>query len=306
MDRLAIDLRLLEPFVVVADELHFTRAAARLHIAQPALSQQIRRLERQVGSPLFTRPPEPIALTAAGSALLAGARLALADVREGIEQARALAHGLGETVRLGHLSSLSARFVPALAEALRDEEHPLTLSARESSVEEQLADLRSGMLHFGLFYLDRDLALPGDPIELEAIGSGPHLVALPRTHPLARRPRVAFEELADETWVLPTGTSVPGYQAAFFHATCARHGFVPRIGQQANSIDTMLGMVAAGFGVAPAPWVVALRPTPEVALPVADNETFDLVAAHAGRVSERGGFVSVARQVVAGLIAELP
>ena len=107
-----VDPRLLESFVVLGEELHFTRAADRLHIAQPALSQQIGRLERQVGATLFTRMP--VALTPAGEALLRGARPALRELREAVEAARRVHSGEAGPVRVGHLSSFGPRAIPAL------------------------------------------------------------------------------------------------------------------------------------------------------------------------------------------------
>ncbi|MEA2271659.1 MAG: hypothetical protein QOI98_367, partial [Solirubrobacteraceae bacterium] len=134
-EQLGVDLRLLEPFLVLGEELHFTRAAERLHVAQPALSQQVARLERQLGVVLFTRAP--VALTPAGHALLERARPALRELRLAIEEARRVGGGELGAVRLGHLSSFGPRAIPALVTALRDRLPELELVAREYSVEEQ-------------------------------------------------------------------------------------------------------------------------------------------------------------------------
>src|SRR6187399_2708278 len=108
---LGIDTRLLESFVVLGEELHFTRAAERLHVAQPALSQQIARLERQLGMRLFTRAP--VALTPPGQALFERVRPALQQVWGAIEDARRVGAGEAGTVRVGHLSSFGPRAIPA-------------------------------------------------------------------------------------------------------------------------------------------------------------------------------------------------
>jgi len=290
---LGVDPRLLASFVVLAEELHFTRAAERLHIAQPALSQQIARLELQVRASLFTRAP--VALTPAGAALFERAQPAFRELRLAVETARRIEHGDAGPIRLGHLSSFGPRVIPALVAALRPD---IDLVAGEYSVEEQLAGLRTGTLDAGLFYVDPTIDL-GDPsITLHPVASGPHYVVLPASHPLAGRAEVALEELAEERWIEPRGTGTPGYQARFFAALCARHGFTPTVAAHANSIETMLGMVSAGLGVAPAPWTVLLRqPPPELAFVETPGETFDVVLA--GDRAE--GLVEIARDVLSEL-----
>ena len=299
-EQLPVDLRLLESFVVLAEELHFTRAAARLHVAQPALSQQIARLERQLGTQLLTRRPQPIALTSAGRELLERARPALRDLRTAIDASRAAGGGAAGAIALGHLSSFGPRVVPALTRALAERHPDIELHARECSVEEQLEGLHDRTLDVGLFYLDREVT-PDDPaLTLSPIVSGPHYVALPPAHRFAGRPSVPLDQLADEAWVMPSGTGQPGYQAAFFMAICARHGFAPRVRSHANSIETMLGMVSAGIGIAPAPWTVLLRPPPDLAFVETPGESFDVVAATiVPRVGDR--VLEVARDVLVEL-----
>jgi DNA-binding transcriptional LysR family regulator len=259
-----VDLRLLESFVVLGDELHFTRAARRLHVAQPALSQQIARLERQVGTTLFRR--QPVELTTAGQALIERARPALRELRVAIEDAR----GEAGTVRLGHLGSFGPRVIPALVAALGTAVRP-----RACSVEEQLRSLHDGTLDAGLFYLDRDV-VPDDPsLILHPLGSGPHHVALPASHRLAGTPEVPLDSLAAEAWILPHGT----YQAQLFAGTCARHGFAPDVAAHTDSVETALGMVGAGLGIAPVPWTVSPRPGHGLAFVRVAGETFDVVAA---------------------------
>jgi DNA-binding transcriptional LysR family regulator len=162
---------------------------------------------------------------------------------------------------------------------VRAQRPDIELAAGEYSVEEQLAGLHAGTLDIGLFYVDPTVDL-GDPdVTLHPLASGPHFVALPRAHRLAGHSELALEELAGEDWIEPRGTGTPGYQSRFFRALCARHGFTPRIAAHANSIETMLGLVGAGIGVAPAPWLVRLRPTPGVVFAATTGETFDAVAA---------------------------
>lgn len=293
---LAVDPRLLESFVVLAEELHFTRAADRLHIAQPALSQQIARLERQLGATVFTRAP--VALTPAGQVLFERARPALHELRAAVEASRRVERGDAGPVRVGHLSSFGPRVIPALVTALRDRHPDVELIAGEYSVEEQLAGLRAGSLDAGLFYFDPAVEL-GDPgIALHPIASGPHYVVLPRSHRLAGAAELPLGELRDEDWIEPRGTGTPGYQARFFAALCARHGFAPRVVAHANSIETMLGLVSEGLGIAPAPWTVLLRPpAPDLVFVATPGETFDVVAATLSP-SRAGPLIDVARDVL--------
>jgi DNA-binding transcriptional LysR family regulator len=298
-EHLGVDPRLLASFVVLGEELHFTRAAERLHIAQPALSQQIARLELQLGATLFTRAP--VGLTPAGAALFERAQPAFRALRAAVETARRVGNGDAGPVRLGHLSSFGPRAIPALVAALRDRLPDLELVAGEYSVEEQLAGLHAGALDVGLLYHDPTVEL-GDPaVTLHPIASGPHYVVLPAAHPLAGRTTLALEELAEEQWIEPRGTGTPGYQARFFHGLCARHGFTPSVAAHANSIETMLGMVGAGLGVAPAPWIVRLRPpSPELVFVETPGETFDVVAAvlAGGRAA---AVIEIARDVLGEL-----
>src|ERR1700759_3496031 len=138
-----LDLRLLTPFVVLAEELHFSRAAERLHIAQPALSQQIARLERQLGFQLFDRPPRPIALTAAGRTLLDRVSPALALLEQGVLEGKALAGEQMDHVGVGHVASVAPRLMPLIVASLRDTHSDMTLTLYAASLIEQLAALRS-------------------------------------------------------------------------------------------------------------------------------------------------------------------
>jgi DNA-binding transcriptional LysR family regulator len=313
--RLPVDARLLEPLVVLAEELHFTRAAERLHVAQPALSQQIGRLERQLGVVLFDRPPKVVALTPAGTVLLERVRPALADLRRAVDEARAVAAGTRGVLRLVHLSSFGPGMVPGLVRALAGAAPGLKLVSREASVEEQLEALAGGTADVGLFYRDATLALPlPTPTStiVEPIAEGPHYVALREDHPAVARAVAGvlpLEALADEAWILPTGTTTSGYQASFFLAMCARHGFTPRVVQEANRIETMLALVVAGFGIAPAPWLTHRRRPPGVVFLRTPGERFAIVAARRAGTEPRpadGVLLAVARQVARAILDELP
>ena len=305
--RIPLDVRLLEPFVVLAEELHFTRAADRLHVAQPALSQQIARLEQQMGMRLFTRPPEAVRLTPAGQALLARVRPALAAIRTGVGEARSVAAGDLGALGVAHLSSLTPRVVPAIIAAFHDECPRVSVLPREASVEEQLGDLRDGEVDVGLFHLNRDVKLDGEGVVVDMVAPGcPRYAAVRPDHRIAGWRAVALGELAGESWIMPSGTGHPGYQAAIFLATCRRKGFEPRVVERANSIETMLGLVAAGLGIALAPWAVALGKPGGLVLVEIEGESLDLVAVRTEHSAAAGEvFIAVARAVVARLLEEV-
>lgn len=304
--RIPVDVRLLESFVVLAEELHFTRAAERLHVAQPALSQQIGRLEQQIGTRLFTRPPEVVRLTPAGQALLARVRPALAAIRTGIGEARGVAAGDLGTLGVAHLSSLAPRVIPAIIAAFHDECPRVSVLPREASVEEQLGDLRRGEVDVGLFHLNRDVRLDGEGVA-DVVASGcPRYAAVRPDHRIAGLRSVALRQLAAESWIMPSGTGQLGYQATIFLATCQRNGFEPRVVERANSIETMLGLVAAGLGIALAPWSVALTRPADLVLVEIEGESLDMVAVRTEHSAAASGvFISVARTVVARLLHDL-
>jgi DNA-binding transcriptional LysR family regulator len=298
----------LESFAVVAEELHFTRAAQRLSVSQPALSQQIARLERQLGVQLFTRPPGVVSLTPAGVALWRGVQPAMTRLRAGIAEARAVGTGASRRLRVQHLSSYGPHVLPMVAAHLREAEPQLFVELREASVEEQLDALRQRSADVGVFHLDRDVELDAPGITTTTLACAPRYMAVPRGHPLATSTAVSLSDFAGDVWVMPVGASERSVQEANVVAACRRHGFEPRVSQRANSIETMLGLVASGFGVAPAPWSVALRPPPSVHLVRVADDYHHVVVAHPdGTVAapsvER--FVAAARTVVEALLAEL-
>ena len=302
---LSIDLRLLESFAVLAEELHFTRAAERLHIAQPALSQQIGRLERQLGVKLLTRPPLPVTLTSAGAELHARARTALAEIKAAVSAARAIADGTAGTLAIAHLSSYAPDVIPAIAAVFAAAHPEVSLHLSEGSIEEQLDGIHSHDVSVALFHLDPDNRWIERGVEQQVIASAPQFVVLPVRHRYARESEVDLGSLSSEAWIAPG--LLDSAQRRNFTALCARHGFVPRVVQQTNSIETIVGLVRSGFGVAPAPWPLALRPPNDVALVRLAGVVYNVVLARpasegsAAAAAERFG--TVARTVVAELIA---
>lgn len=282
---LPVDPRLLRPLLVLAEELHFTRAAQRLHTTQSALSQQIARLELQVGTRLFDRPPLAVALTPAGEALVAGARPALAAFDRAVDDARAAAGSVPSELTLGHVSSLALHVAPALVAAFARLHPGTALRPSDLNIEEQLAALPAGQIDAALFAAGPDLDRAELGLHVEPVAHTPQFVAIPAGHPVTTRlspaavghPRVRLTDLAGEPWILPIGTmdATGAPQATMFQTLCERHGFAPRIAHQADSIDGLLGLTTAGLGLSAVPWVVTLRRPAGVVLAEIEGESVD-------------------------------
>ncbi|MFW1644938.1 LysR substrate-binding domain-containing protein [Acinetobacter guillouiae] len=241
-----IETRLLHQFIAVAEELHFNRAAVRLHMAQPPLSQAIRRLEQQIGTPLFERSNRSVSLTPAGTVFLASAKKVLYLLDDSVEQARRVAQGIE-----GHLRLTFINITPyvGLLSAIRhfhSTHTAVSFTMQEATTQEQVEALEGGNADLG--FMRRPgrtaLGLRFEPILRESI-----VVALPSTHPLANSETVSLIELCKEAFV-----SSPRHLGQGFHdqliQLCQAAGFVPRIAQQARQLQTLVALVAGGFGVA--------------------------------------------------------
>ena len=273
----SVDLRLLTSFLTLADELHFSRAAERLNIAQPALSQQIARLERQLGFQLFDRPPRPVALTAAGRALLDRVSPALALLEQGVREANALAGEQMTHLSVGHVSSFAPRLMPLILASLRESHPHMTLTLHEASLTEQLAALRFGRIHVALIHTNRDLPLALGGLRSVTIATGPRMIVMTPDNPLASETEVVLSDAADQPFVLPPGDRQAGYRAST-EGICRRYGFEPRPAALANDLAVILDLVAAGVGVSFTPWIsVGSLPPGVVARPLVDERS-ELVA----------------------------
>ncbi|MFF9900096.1 MULTISPECIES: LysR family transcriptional regulator [Streptomyces] len=239
-------MRHLRIFVVTAEELHFSRAAELLGMAQPPLSQAVRRLERELGAELFDRSNNrQVRLTPAGSVLYDEARELL--VRE--ERLRSLVRravdGDVGTLRAGVPEDIAAPVLHALLAACAEEAPGLRVDLQEVSTQEQLRLLASGGLDVGLLH---------QPVDATGLAVGPEVavelgVVLPRTSPLARLPEVGLADLAGHDLVLCPRDAAPGWYDATLDA-CRAGGFVPGRVRHARNPEFLLGLVAAGQGVA--------------------------------------------------------
>ncbi|MER6204285.1 LysR family transcriptional regulator [Streptomyces sp. NPDC001073] len=243
-----VHVRDLRYFVAVAEELHFTRAAERLYVSQPALSKQIRALERQLGAELFRRDRQGVALTPAGAALLPYAERLLAVWAEG---ASALAEvGAAERGTLvvgmstspgrgGLLPAIRSRFTAARPEA--------TVRLRQMSWDDPTAGLADGDTDVAFVWLPLPEATSGERYDWTVVAEEPRLLALADTHPLAGRPHIDFADLLDEPFLaLPPSA---GRLRDHWLALDERGGRPPRIGAEIASTEETYEALAAGLGV---------------------------------------------------------
>jgi DNA-binding transcriptional LysR family regulator len=243
-----VELRHLRYFVAVAEELHFGRAAQRLHIAQPPLSQQIRRLEQELGVRLFLRTNRRVELTDAGRAFLVEARLTLAQAEHAAEVASRAARGEVGQLTIGYMASAELNVFPRLLPTFRKRHPEVELVFQLLGQSEQLQMLHDGQIHAGFLRLPAsDWALTVKPIVRE-----PLVVVLPERHRLARQRSLALPALRDERFMLFPRRFAPEYYDALM-AVFRQAGVEPRIAHDSSRLYTTLSLVATGRGVTLAP-----------------------------------------------------
>jgi DNA-binding transcriptional LysR family regulator len=251
-----MDLHRLRYFVAVAEERHITRAAARLGMAQPPLSQQIRLLEAELDTPLFERLPKGVALTPAGEALLEDARAILDAAERASRRARRVAAGEEGELAGGLTTSAALHpLVPRLLRAFRDDHPQIAYDLHESNAAELTEAVLAGRLAFGI--MRAPVARPPN-LAFADLGTEQLLAALPADHDLPVRRtrdglgRVALAALAAENFILVRRRAAPGLYANIVEA-CRLVGFEPRITAEVGRMLTNLNLVAAGIGVSCVP-----------------------------------------------------
>lgn len=239
-----MELRHLRYFVAVAEELHFRRAAERVFVAQPTLSQQVKAFEDEVGARLFERSRRSVSLTPVGAVLLPHARRVLAEVDRAEAAVRAAAEGRAGALRIGYEAPVMRDGLAEAVRAFRADAPDAVLDFWEAGSREQVEAVREGQADAGL------VLLPVDErgVEVRTLGEAPMVVVLPSGHRLAGRETVALAELADEPQVAWARDPSPEVYDAYLRASQAA-GFVPTVVQEVRHVESLLGLVAAGVGV---------------------------------------------------------
>jgi DNA-binding transcriptional LysR family regulator len=273
-----LDVRRLGYFIAVAETLHFRKAAERLNVAQPALSQQIRRLEEDLGCQLLTRNRRGVALTPAGQALLESGRRALVQMTHAEDAARRTAANQVALLRIGFLNPAAFAVVPRLLQRLRAERPDLFLVLREGASAALLEEVRLGQLDVA--FVRGPITHPG--VRIDVLRREPLIAVLPSAHPLARRRSVPLGALADEPFIGFRRDAAPSLHDAITRL-CMDAGFAPAFIMEASEWYTIVSLVAAGLGVAILPESIATFTRRDaVYRPIAGaRREVELVVAHA-------------------------
>jgi DNA-binding transcriptional LysR family regulator len=288
-----LELQHLHAFVVLAEELHFGRAARRLRIAQPALSQRIQRLERTLTVRLFERTSRSVTLSDAGVALLASARALLADAERAIATTRRAALGEVGVLRIGFAASGAFGLLPRVLRAFRKAFPDVVIEFHDGALAIPVERLENGSL---------DVAIVRGPVDdprlrAELLYRERICAVLPDTHPLAKRRRISLASLAADDFVM-----FPRERAPVFHDSlaelCRRAGFLPRVRQEAADWQVLASLVAAGLGVTLAPMSVRQMPREGVlCIPLTSQERIAelvLVCAKQRVSSATSSFIAIA------------
>ena len=241
-----MELRHLRYFIAVAEELHFGRAALRLGMSQPPLSQQVKLLEEEIGVVLFKRTKRQVLLTPAGEVFLRETRKTLAQAKHTIQAAQRAARGEIGQLSVGFVSSAVYGKVPSIFSLMRNRYPGVSLLLQDLTSEEQVEALKGNRIDVGLV---RPPVVDAESLTMRVIWQEALMVALPEGNPLTRKAAIAIEDLAEELFIQIPRHVAPGFYDQCIRI-CARAGFSPKIVQEARTTPTIVSLIAGGMGVA--------------------------------------------------------
>jgi DNA-binding transcriptional LysR family regulator len=249
-----MELRHLRYFVAIATEGNFTRAAEKLGIGQPPLSQQIKSLERELGAELFRRTAHGAELTVAGEALLIEARRMLDGAERAVRAVQRAARGETGRLRIGFIGSAAFNpAVPALIQRFKSQYAAVDLTLEEANTPSLLQGLADERLDAVFF---RPRRVPPDGVQMHRFPDEPMKIVLPITHPLANKKRLPLKALANEAFVFVPGPAGASLYDEVIRA-CGEAGFSPQLAQPAPQVSSVVNLVAAGMGVSIVPLSIA-------------------------------------------------
>jgi DNA-binding transcriptional LysR family regulator len=283
-----MELRQLRYFMAVADELHFGRAAQRLHMSQPPLSVQVGRLEREVGIALFERSTRRVSLTPAGRHLQDRARRILDEVDAVRAEMRDYVDGLTGQLTAGFVSSANYTVLPGVVQIFRARRANVTLTLVPLTSGEQFDRLREGSIDIGIVRDEFPQTRQSSPPRLstEVIFEERLVACLPVNHPLASRSEVTPEEIAEVPMIAYPRSLMPGYVDRVTEVLASAQGAIHVVEEVVHQ-ETALGFVAAGVGTSILPESVRQLVPPSIAVvPLAGSPTTKLMAARQVRDDE--------------------
>ncbi len=243
-----MELRHLRYFIAVAEELHFGRAAERLRMAQPPLSQQIQKLEGELGFQLFYRTKRRVQLTEAGEVFLEEAQQIFRQLEQAVRVGQQTSRGEMGRLAIGFVSSAAYNVLPPILNQFRQTFPAVNLTLQELTTDQQLQWLREKRIDVG--FLRPPIADPA--FQVMTILREPLVVAMPEAHALAAQPAVSLRSLASEPFILfPRPLAVGLYDQII--SLCQTADFSPRVVQEAIQMQTIVSLVAAGMGIAIVP-----------------------------------------------------
>lgn len=239
--------RELECFLAVADELSFTRAAKRLHLAQPPLSRHIKNMEEKLGTPLFIRSNRHVEMTRAGEVFREEARDILVHLRRAAQAAKRVAGGEVDQIEIGFVSAVLSKELVSVFANFRKEHPEVQLNLKDRLPADQIAAIEKGELDVGFIGIVPE-TLPSGIVTSEWRDEA-LMAFLPPSHPLAGSVRIKVADLADEPFVMISPSAAPAF-VSHLHALCGEAGFRPRVIQEASRAQAVAAMTVAGSGVA--------------------------------------------------------
>lgn len=254
-----IDIRQLRLFVAVAEELHFGRAAARIGMAQPPFSQQILKLERDLGTPLLLRTSRRVSLTPAGAELLRSAYDLIAYRDRMIDRVKRTANGDAGALRIGFAASSAIGILPPIIQRIREQLPDVTLHLDDRDGVDFGALIRAGALDAAI--VRAPLGATG--VVVEPLHSEPFIAVMPVDHPLSERGTLVPGDLAGCPFILFPRAASPGLHDTII-GTCVDAGFSPMVVQEASAWLTVVSLVESGLGITIAPSSAARHCPPGV------------------------------------------
>jgi DNA-binding transcriptional LysR family regulator len=288
-----MELRHLRYFVAVAEEENVTRAAAKLRVAQPAVSRQIRDLEDELGVPLLERSAKAVRLTEPGRLFLAEARAVLQRAEEAVTAVRAVADGSTGELHVGYAPSLTVQILPRALRSFQAEFPKVRVALHDFSTEEMLAGLRDGSLQVALMVAPTGEDLHG--LRFHELARYPLCVAVAPNHPLANHRALTLAAIAAEPLIAYSRADYPEYHESTT-ALFATVGRVPLIAEEHDSVTSLIAAVEAGRGIALVPSAMACMVGPRLKIVPLKPATPSIVV---GAVCRRTAISMIAQKFIA-------